>query len=125
MARRKDMVVPAPDQERWHAELGKPVLDTDAAAKLGHPGNRAERREVSRAILRPREERAVVGNALVAPGRLHAAGAPQIPSPESADGGRIHLPQGAGRPAQRQLSETPSEQDAIGEHAPRRADTER
>src|SRR5438874_13746544 len=114
MARRKDMVVPAPDQERWHAQLGEPVLDTDAATKLGHPGSRAERREVRRAVLRPREEGAVVGNALIAPGRLHAAGPPQIPSPESADGGRIHLPQGAGRPAQRQLSETPSEQDAVG-----------
>src|SRR5438094_5871295 len=102
------MVVPAPDQERWHAQLGKPVLNADAAAQLGHPGDRAERRKVSRAILRPREEGAVVGNALVAPGRLHATGPPEIPSPESADGGRIHLSQGAGRPAQRQLAETPS-----------------
>src|SRR5437867_7871680 len=121
MARRKDMVVPAPDQERWHAQLRKPVLDTDAAAQLGHPGDRAERRKVSRAILRPREEGAVVGNALIAPGRLHAAGPPQIPSPESANGCRAHPTPRSSRPAQRQLSDTPIEQDAARAHAPRLA----
>src|SRR6266550_9440824 len=31
MARWKDMVVPAPDQERRHAQLGEPALDADAA----------------------------------------------------------------------------------------------
>src|SRR6202022_1467694 len=114
-----------PDQQRRHAQLGEPVLDTNAAPKLSHPGDRAEGREVGGAILRRRQERAVVGDSLIAPGGLDPFGPTKIPTPEAADGRGIHPSQGPRRSAEGQLSETLRQQDTVGEHAPRRADPER
>src|SRR5260370_1397721 len=62
VARRKDVVVPSPDQERRHAQLGEPVLDANATSKVPHSGDRAGGREVGGAVLRRRPPRAVVAH---------------------------------------------------------------